>query len=130
LEGHRLDIFNASSFCSNLLVQLAKSWHPYVKSKDDFKIPVHIRTYKHVIERIIHRRTNALRTDKGVFESYPLSPYGFKLTPKQLLCVKHLEKKFKNVHSLPVDAIIRSPISNHEMLTEFTGIIYPYKNIR
>jgi hypothetical protein len=103
-----------------------------IKSRKAFKVPIHVRTYKHVIDRIIHRRTNAVRSDKQINMQYPLSPYTFVLTDKQKSCVKHLENKMRNVNSLPVEVISRSAVCNHEALTEFsffTGMKYYYRNI-
>jgi hypothetical protein len=125
VNGEKFDIFNASSFCSNLLIQLARSWHPHVKSRKAFKIPIYIRTYKKVIGRIINRRTSALRNDDNVFAKYPLSPYKFTLSQKQLNTKLHLKGKYSKIQSLPVDA----PDSCNIMPTELEYIVYPYKGV-
>jgi hypothetical protein len=156
LQGERFDIFNASSFCSNLLIRLAQTWHPHVKSNKAAKVPIYLRTYKKIIERLIERRTSALRNDNEVFADYPLSPYKFSLTDKQLKTKLHLKRKYREIPSLSIETINRSAISthemkfivilrdmhlikslnldspdlNHKMPTELEDIVYPYKAIR
>jgi hypothetical protein len=137
LEGERFNIFNSSTICSNLLIQLASTWLPHVRSKRAAKVPIHIRTYKPVINRIINRRSNAWRSDYEVmYTDYQLKPYKVALTKKHERTKLHLISKYKYINSLPIEAISRSPISLHEILTEEykrtsrAFLLYPYKGVR
>jgi hypothetical protein len=136
LSGDSFDIFNSSSFCSNLLSQLSNSWLPHVKSKQARKIPIFKRTYKGIIHRIINRRTNVWRSDKKIYDAYQLTPYKLALTKKHELTKSHLKHKYKNIDSLPLEAITRSAISTHEIYTDYytrktrAHLLYPYKGVR
>jgi hypothetical protein len=134
LDGEGLNIFNSSSICSSLLIALAKTWHPHVKSSKAFKIPIFKRTYKKVIDRIANRRSLFLGT---LYNEFQLKPIHVETTKKIEDTKRHLRKKYLNSSSLPIEAISRSAISLHEILTEEYGnniesrsrTAYPYKGV-
>jgi hypothetical protein len=114
LNGGRFDIFNSSSFCSNLFIKLAESWLPHVKSKRAFKVPIHIRTYKKVLHRIINRRSMFLGT---LHNDFQLSPTKVELSDSNIRTRAHLKYKYRNIQSLQLQSITRSTISTHEINT-------------
>jgi hypothetical protein len=133
LQGDSINIFNSSTFCANLLINLANTWVPCVKSNQARKIPMYKRVYKTVIKRIVKRRTCANQyTDSYLMKVYnwaetkvglrkpggydmPLTAYENYATDRHRATWAHLKAKYKNITSLPLEAIIRSAIATHYM---------------
>ncbi len=50
----------------------------------------------------------------SMLSNYPLKPIETRVTPNNLRTRKHLKNKLKNLKSLPLEAILRSSITEHE----------------
>jgi hypothetical protein len=136
LDG-RLDIFNSSSFCSNLLTRFFNSWLDSVKSIKARKVPLFLRTYKNIFTRIKKRRTNVdhFASDKELNNKYPLTPYKLTVEESHINTFNHLSKKYKVIDSLHIQASARSAISTHELYTQYyqnprSQQLYPIKGVR
>jgi hypothetical protein len=132
-----IDIFNASSFCANLLTTLMKSWHKSIKGK--MKDP-YLLNYGLIIKRIINRRSLIDQFEKKgepvlTMEPYPLTPYEMIKSDWNKRTSIHLRKKYRKgvIPTLDIATIARSLISIQEMYTDYYKDIrslYPYKGVR
>jgi hypothetical protein len=87
------------------------------------------RVIDRILKRITTRRSNSdvayigqagkrfSKANKALIHKYPLRPFETYIDEDNKRTHKHLEKKFKGITSLPIEAIVRSSITEHERLT-------------
>jgi hypothetical protein len=128
--GSRFNVFNSSSFCANLLENLISSWDPNIipKVKRSYNSLYSI-VIKRILSRIALRRSDSdvayvgqagkrfSKANKELIRQYPLRPFETQISVENKRTHKHLDRKFRGVSSLPLEAITRSSITEHEKYT-------------
>jgi hypothetical protein len=141
-----LNIFNATSFCSNLLMKFLESWEKSLPRK--LRDP-YVLNYGIISKRIVHRRSlvdNYAKDNKpgepyfgGMYwkQCFPLTPHKLKVNDRIKRTTMHLQKKYckEKIHSFTVETIARSMIAIQEIYTKHhanprSSGLYPYKSVR
>jgi hypothetical protein len=158
MDSKGMNVFNATSMCSSLMLKLSKGWSNYARSNKKFGTEAYIRAYTSLKRKIVNRRTDV---DK-FYESYakgkdrmwnpwvivsddlkfkkkellydcPLLPYECTVSKKGERTNKHLEYKLRNVNTFNIKAITRSAISTHAIYSEFAkkrDIVQRFRGVR
>ncbi len=128
-ENNRLDVFNSSSFMSNLLAHLIEVWGEEVNSKKLRKVAPYARVLHAIIKRISRRRSDTdvafigkagkrfKKEDKEIMRKHPLLPFETTISSQNKATHKHILRKYKGIKTLPLEAITRSAITEHEKYT-------------
>jgi hypothetical protein len=136
LSDSRLDIFNATSFCSNYLLECIDHWKRRIFKKKVHQVPMYRRTHKAVLVRIANRRTcrsvsvegiqlkdknpnNRIDEDMWTAYNHPLAPYYTPVSDKTKKTRLHLLEKHSIDEGLQLETITRCAISEHTRFTSF-----------
>jgi predicted CopG family antitoxin len=136
IELQGLNIFNSSSICSNLVVELLEAWS-IEKSPKDRKVPAYKRVYEAIIKKIADRRS-----DVDIFSAYMKNTYHTTAWRSRTLGSLKAPAGFKTqkgmwrkVTKSQVELLYRFPLSPQKLCTSpkhlvtKKHILNKYKNV-